>query len=265
VARFIDELRRDKKNADALSGLYVVNAENVCEYLERTKQFNIWDPQKLPVVTPPFKRFWMEYSVPGMKNTNVGTLLLSDQFNREDHGVRWLTKATMFLRVYGQMVYPGHFLFEISPNGKLLGIADHLRLDKEVKDDISLGMANVILWTLCFMNTQKVERIETVPPEKLSRSHQKKYGVPMSRFYTLKVTAMNERSSRVHHGGEHNSPAHHIVRGHFRQFSLNKPLFGKWSGVYWWNEFERGDRKRGEVTKEYEVVPPMVEAEGGEA
>ena len=47
--------------------------------------------------------------------------------------------------------------------------------------------------------------------------------------------------------------AMHICRGHFREYSEEKPLFGKYSGKYWIPQHARGNKESGEVDKEYKV------------
>jgi len=47
--------------------------------------------------------------------------------------------------------------------------------------------------------------------------------------------------------------AMHICRGHFREYSEEKPLFGKYSGKYWIPQHARGNKESGEIDKEYKV------------
>lgn len=45
----------------------------------------------------------------------------------------------------------------------------------------------------------------------------------------------------------------HTVRGHFRYYSPDKPLFGRYSGMYWVPEHRRGSDDYGEIIKDYKV------------
>ena len=51
----------------------------------------------------------------------------------------------------------------------------------------------------------------------------------------------------------------HLCRGHFKTFSEEAPLFGKFTGTYWWEPQLRGDASRGRLDKEYRV---RVQTEG---
>lgn len=46
----------------------------------------------------------------------------------------------------------------------------------------------------------------------------------------------------------------HLCRGHFKVFTAEKPLLGKWAGVFWWQPQVRGNKKNGVVVKDYELV-----------
>jgi hypothetical protein len=261
VARLIDILRRSKDTASLLSNVTVVSADNVCDYLEKTNQFGIWQPRMLPVVTPPFKNLWIETTIPPSKSF-VGAHLQTEEVDPVEVGYRWLTKVSVYLYADRKQLLPGGYVFEIDAQGKLVGAGNHM--DKRLEEGISLGVANIFLWTLCFMNTRNVVQEEVTPPEKLSKAHQKKYRVPMSRYYVLKVTGMF-KPRKDHQGGEHNSPSLHIRAGHFKTYSEDKPLFGKYVGQWWWNERMIGKSEQGVVHKDYEVMPTAIETEGGEA
>jgi hypothetical protein len=46
----------------------------------------------------------------------------------------------------------------------------------------------------------------------------------------------------------------HLYRGHFKTYTKEKPLFGKYVGRYWWQAGLRGSNKEGLVLKDYEVA-----------
>lgn len=47
--------------------------------------------------------------------------------------------------------------------------------------------------------------------------------------------------------------AMHICRGHFREYSEEKPMFGKYSGKYWIPQHIKGNKSVGEIDKGYKV------------
>ena len=46
----------------------------------------------------------------------------------------------------------------------------------------------------------------------------------------------------------------HLCRGHFKEYTNENPLFGKHVGRFWWQPMVRGDKKRGVLNKDYDVV-----------
>jgi len=46
----------------------------------------------------------------------------------------------------------------------------------------------------------------------------------------------------------------HICRGHFKDYSNGKGLFGKHKGLYWWDSTVRGTESEGKIIKDYNIV-----------
>lgn len=282
MARFIDFLRRQNKVHPILQrdDVIVVAADNVAQYLTDEQQLDLEQLFKLPCVVPPFNWTFIEWRD---QKAIEGNGYLAARFDLRDKQrdlmpgwtakdwqylddleVRFIVTfayfseknplprkpvATVFLSETGSLMTPydgfpylvdaDTFLPKIAPEGK----------------KIVLPRLHIALWTLQFLNTQKVEKIEVSPPEKLNKKHQKRHKAPLTKYYTLKVTAVNGRPERrEHQGGHHKSPAQHIVRGRFRTYGDDAPLFGKWTGTWWWAEYERGKKAEGQVIKDYEVV-----------
>lgn len=49
----------------------------------------------------------------------------------------------------------------------------------------------------------------------------------------------------------------HICRGHFSEYTEDKPLFGKYSGRFWIPAHTRGTMDKGRVIKDYRILPPV--------
>jgi len=100
-------------------------------------------------------------------------------------------------------------------------------------------------------NVQVAEAGRTSPPPRWT----KELGVPSVKYSVVKIdTRMSKRTSGPHTDtGRHTSL--HIVRGHFKHYTPEKPLLGKHVGTYWWPDNTRGDSAVGEVKKSYKVEP----------
>lgn len=92
----------------------------------------------------------------------------------------------------------------------------------------------------------------TLPPKVQKRRD--KNGVPTVNYKILTITQLRkEVNSDTSLRGSSVKKALHFVRGHFKNFSDGGGLFGKYHGMYWWQPRMRGDRKSGEVKKDYVV------------
>jgi hypothetical protein len=112
---------------------------------------------------------------------------------------------------------------------------------------------DVVWMTISLMHCKNTNLVENSPPEKLSKKWRKKTGKPLKRFYTLEVKPMGVRKNGSASGGEGKGVALHRRRGHFKNFSEEKPLFGKYVGTWWWGERMVGSLGYGEVEKDYSV------------
>ena len=110
-----------------------------------------------------------------------------------------------------------------------------------------------VLVAISLMHCKNIELVNK-PITRAMKRRVKRTGVPMVVEKVLviepfKRKVINETT------GEHSglTLAMHICRGHFREYSEEKPLFGKYSGKYWIPQHARGNKESGEVDKEYEV------------
>lgn len=110
--------------------------------------------------------------------------------------------------------------------------------------------------TLSFLNCRNVTTEEHLPSRQQRRAAQRK-GEPVTTFRTLSIEPM--RKVLVSEGGlEQNGlkKALHICRGHFANYSEDKPLFGKYSGQFWIPAHVRGSQEVGTIVKDYRVKAP---------
>ncbi len=125
------------------------------------------------------------------------------------------------------------------------------------KNDIYVACQRLLatgLMSIALMHCRNVDS-ETVEPESGSaRSWARKRGQPLTRYERLRIEPMREILDRE---GEAQSRgikhALHVCRGHFKTFTEGAPLFGRVTGTFWWADQVRGDRKLGEVVKDYEM------------
>lgn len=108
---------------------------------------------------------------------------------------------------------------------------------------------------LSLMACKNVSTEDHTPPDRLSKRHRRKHGEPLVQFKTLVINTMGggARSASGRHDLGDGVTAMHLVRGHFKTFTSERPLLGRHVGTYWWSPMVRGKAEQGLVVKDYEV------------
>lgn len=123
----------------------------------------------------------------------------------------------------------------------------------EANEELSKFLHPALL-AVSFMHCKNVAFDQYKPPEKISRKHERRHGLPLTKYYTLEIDPIR-KLLRDEGGAEKTGLKHalHICRGHFKTYTDEKPLFGKRTGTYWWPQTVRGSKARGEVVKDYSL------------
>jgi hypothetical protein len=112
--------------------------------------------------------------------------------------------------------------------------------------------------TISFLNAKNTEVIEHEEGASFPRTRaQRKRGekpMPAVTYKTLVITGIKKALNRAREEtGEKGSKALHFVRGHFRDYTPEKPLFGKVVGSVFIPFHARGNKENGVVVKDYEL------------
>lgn len=106
--------------------------------------------------------------------------------------------------------------------------------------------------TLLHCKNVSARRVEV--PAKL-RSAQAKRGRPSFSYSVLDITPMKrtlQDEGGIGRGGSIQK-ALHICRGHFKDYRDGAGLFGRYKGLFWWEQALRGSAETGEHAKDYRV------------
>ncbi len=152
--------------------------------------------------------------------------------------------------------------FLLDQNGSILRpmLAGHLvdgPLDAEQESGLSmiaLEMMSVFGMACAFMSCKNVTVSEHAPDKKVAAARRRRNKPPMAKYYTLEIEPM-KRVLRSEGGSDELGlkRALHICRGHFADYSEERPLFGKVSGRFWIPAHVRGSKDAGEIKKDYRV------------
>lgn len=117
---------------------------------------------------------------------------------------------------------------------------------------INLQMLNDFLLLL---NCKNITAEINSPDLALNKARRKRGKQELFSYKTLKISLPSDKTN-LHENNqqaeEHNRI--HFCRGHFKEYTADKPLFGKITGLWWWQPHVRGQNKDGIVMKDYEVM-----------
>lgn len=178
-------------------------------------------------------------------------------FSYIDTHKRWSIGTYSYLTYIGdrapvgklQCGHRGHFaLIPIGHNlpGGIITEAEALEQDN---GDLSLVHTVVLL-----LNAKNVTTQEVIPNEQLNKKRIRDGKQPLFSYHTLAVNIGREKKRLDGIKGEpisHNRL--HLCRGHFKEFK-DKGLFGRYTGLWWWQPTVRGQNKGGIVHKDYAII-----------
>ncbi len=272
MARLFDKLREQNTITEDIP---VIHIDNITKYLyllsenghEKHAKIELVDgrlanplilsKKDYPCVIPPFEKCFFESS-----------FLHECSFKDYKWGAFLETyKNTTRVRIYiGLLQLAMENVYKFNETGEIIGntpISWRERNHPLIERDFFM-MAQItteILIAISFMHCKKQTKlIEHIPPEKVQRKRIKNNKLPLTKYYTLDIEPLKEilrTEGRVHEVGL--PKALHICRGHFKDYSQGKGLFGKYKGLYWWDNHIRGSEDAGIIVKDYAVKLPDVE------
>jgi hypothetical protein len=222
-------------------------------------------------VAPPFPRFFVEFDgSPNPFGLSAWGVLFEERQPWSDDGT-WLVAGTLIEewrrgKPTGPVIT---WLIPLAADGSLLpgdeqghGSLFVEPLDPElVPSEIFLQFGDTLtyllapaLLTVSFMHCRNVDVHRVEPPAKLSRKAERRRGRPLTQYYVLEIEPMRRALEREGQAGSQGlSHALHICRGHFKTYADTAPLFGRYTGTYWWASHVRGSVEEGAVEKDYRL------------
>lgn len=130
-----------------------------------------------------------------------------------------------------------------------------MRTSEENFGKISGFYAGILNCVLVLLTIQNLTAQPHSPSMNLNKKRRKKGKCPLYTYHTLRLQlpgkAKKGKNNKIASPG---TARLHLCRGHFKVYTEENPLLGKYTGRYWWQPHARGNRRRGVVMKDYAVT-----------
>lgn len=281
--RFYDRLEPED---DLLSQAVVVEISNVRQWCDAQDKNaygeNHWKWSDFPHVMCPWNNAFFEYQYAHKGAPYaLGMRVLSwdeaddgpmkyDQFDRF-YGPGGAMRARAMnatymqqVRIYADAGHEAHvvgmFYVALDAGGAVIGPLTGMQWEAHnpTLDPMIPASLAPYFMAISFAHCKNVRVSNHATAPKVAAKRQKA-GKPVGVTYkTLVIDPMKE-VLRTEGGIEKNGAkkALHICRGHFATYTADKPLFGRVTGTFWKPMHVRGNKARGEVKKDYRVLPKV--------
>jgi hypothetical protein len=206
-------------------------------------------------IIPPHPRLWVEArSVSAVDGGHLASLTVTDKADPE---TGWRTSMTILATLDRAMyMHWGCAVFRTDKTGvanfcQLYGRGDYPATSQHAANHLYAFMA----FTLGFINCRNIRTVDHVPQRHERRQAARAGAIQPVTYKTLAVTGFGRSEVGRPKSDNHPGVASHIMRGHFKRFTEERPLLGKYVGQFWWEQQVRGTADKGIIHKDY---VPMV-------
>lgn len=158
---------------------------------------------------------------------------------------RWIWTAMTILsdkEAYAQVSATGMYLDGL---GGMIGLPISI---SQLEGFPASSFLYCTMFALNLMHCKNVETIRAPEPSKKAKKRQRERGMQV-RYSTIHIDGMSKRYRT--HGRRGQGVALHLRRGHFRTYTEDAPLFGKWTGTWWWSPTLVGNKQHGVIKSEH--------------
>jgi hypothetical protein len=226
---------------------------------------------------PPFEQFFVEARTEAAGQVVERGMLCSDITDRLDdgwsrytvtppEGTRWILQMDGFMQLNGRglIQFAGHLWTHLDQDGRILDDTNEMTIGEVTGvrlDEFTWPGSQMVNFYPFVMKAisalhRRCEVQHVTPTRQQTRLAQRKQGVKsLTDYYVLKVRPVGKRYDFDDVGRPQPAAGkrEHEVRGHFRYYSPERPLFGRISGMVWVPAHRRGEDTIGKIKKDYEV------------
>jgi hypothetical protein len=236
-------------------------------------------------VNSPYEYTWIDYhisrDVQGMDTVGIdqlstkrgaliicaeNDLLMIKSFGYFDDRKIWTIEPYNIIISIGSPIkpkidFPGKLIIQSGQNKHnaniLLVTFDNYEI---LEDDLNIVGTTIMRINACLklLNCKNIQTEKIPAPAKLNKKRVKSGKQPIFDYHVLNlVLPSNKKRGYQEQSVPLSHNRIHLCRGHFKEYTKEHPLFGKYTGLYWWEPSVRGQNRDGIVMKDYNVKPSI--------
>ena len=292
MSRIADPARK-RQAENAFRRIIKFKVDNVAAWFFQEDDREVWDiadPKCFPNMAPPFDLFWMEYATPRVIKSrertldfrdkipkNMRTGVLFDCKRKEPPAEGWFLRTFFYSGGKGLRLNGGDIgaLIHLDGNGELerdpavtkapyqlVVPEDFKNQTQEAYRSAIVGLSQHVkpcLLAICLLHVKNSIVLDRdFPISKKRRRKREKSGEAISPeemvYKTIVVDPLRPKVQRV--GISQGAPTGRTVekrRGGWRTYTEKRPLFGKWSGTWFWASIVPDGEKDPLTDPDYEM------------
>lgn len=197
-----------------------------------------------------------EYNKP-LKNTKEAILVVNEG------GGTWMATCFSYLQE-GKSWFPSYCTFTIYINNTRENMAinllrgvnypyDRKRTIEMMRREYQMNLF-LLQSFVKILNCKNIGTEDHRAPSDLNMARKRRGRQELFTYKTLKLLLPGKKEKHLLQNnptGDHNRI--HFCRGHFKEYTAEAPLFGRITGLWWWQPHVRGKSTDGVVMKDYQV------------
>jgi hypothetical protein len=197
-------------------------------------------------------------------NTKEGILV------KEINSKQWMIYTVTYHQSSKKwIIYPHKFIINITEGDST--VTPIFFIGDYENEGLKARFLREFAWVKCLLdysvrllNCKNIQTEKIKAPEALNKKRRKNGKQEIFDYHVLNVVVPSnnkrgyqEKSIPLSHNRVH------LCRGHFKEYTTEHPLFGKYTGLWWWQPSVRGQNKDGIVIKDYSIKTIQEEAQNG--
>lgn len=206
----------------------------------------------------PYKKIWIDFIIKLQNGKISKNGVLVTESESEKEGDKKCIRIYIYSQVFTKkwIMHPNYYTIREDLPG-VVGKVETVKSDEKgiMKsiEKIDVQVIKIIDVFLKILNCKNIVVEKIHAHKKLNKKRRLAGKQEIFDYHVLNVVTP---SAKREYQEKHKPLSHnrvHLCRGHFKEYTKEHPLFGKLTGIYWWQPHARGQNKNGIVIKDYNI------------